>query len=244
MKRITVNQASLTASLLLGMFSLATVSASALAKTTAAATSTADQAKVQVIINRGNQEINRRLTTLNKLSSKISSATKLTTGDKATLSSEVTTEISGLTSLKTKLDADTTTTTARADAQSIINDYRVYALIVPKIDLVKAADDQQVAEGKLLALATKLQTRITAAQTAGKPVTSLQSSLTTMNSKISAAQTTSNTIENNVIGLQPSDYNTNHSVLSSDRTQLKTAQSDIQSAVQTSAAIISDLKNL
>ncbi len=248
MKLTTIKQAGLGLSAIIGTLALAIVpaGATAVAKTTASATGTtaADQAKLQLIINRGNSEIARRLSTLNTLSSKISSAAKLSSDDQAALSSEVSSEITNLTALKTKLDADTTVADAKTDAQSIINDYRVYALVVPKVNLVKTADDQQAAEAKLTALATKLQTRITAAKTAGKNVTSLQNGLTTMNSQISSAQAISTKIESDVIGLQPSDYNSDHSVLSGDRDQLKTAQSDVQDAVTSASTIVSGLKNL
>ena len=247
MKQTTIKRAAMAAGAVVGAVSLAIIPASALKTATTAAagsTSTADQAKIQLIINRGNSEISRRLSTLTMLTGKINSATKLSASDQAALSSEVATEINGLTSLKTKLDADTTLSDAKTDAQSVINDYRVYALIVPKVNLIKTAADQQVAESKLSALATKLQSRISAAQVAGKNVTSLQSGLAAMNSKVSAAQTISSSIESSVIGLQPSDYNSNHSVLSGDRNQLKTAQNDIQAAVQASSTIITGLKSL
>lgn len=244
MKRTTIHRAGLTLGTLIGVISLAAIPASALAAKAANGTSAADQAKVQRIINRGNSEISRRLGTLNMLSSKINSAAKLSAADKASLSDEVTAEISGLTSLKASLAADTTVSAAQADAQSIINGYRVYALVGPKINLIRTADDQQVAEAKLSDLATKLQTRITAAKTAGKNVTSLQSGLDSMNSHISTAQGISSQIESSVINLQPSDYNTNHSVLSGDRDQLKTAQTNIQAAVAAAKTIINSLKNL
>jgi hypothetical protein len=223
---------------------LTLTSASALATVkgaTSAARTTADQAKVQLIINRGNSEIQRRLGTLQTLSGKISSATKLTAGDKATLNGEVTDEINSLTALKTKLDADTTVADARTDAQSIITGYRVYALIVPKVNLVKTADDQQVAEGKLSALAVKLQSRLSAASSSGQKLPALQNGLADMNKQISAAQAISSQIESSVIGLQPSDYNSNHSVLNGDRNQLKTAQADIKAAVSDATTIIKGL---
>jgi hypothetical protein len=59
--------------------------------------SSSSQAKVAFIISRGDQEIERRLTTLETLGSKISAATKLTSSDKTALGSEVSTETSGLT---------------------------------------------------------------------------------------------------------------------------------------------------
>jgi hypothetical protein len=248
MKRTTIQRAGFTLGAVISAAGLSVIPASALAQakatTAASGTTAADQAKVKLIINRGNSEIARRLSTLNALSAKVSSATKLSAADRASLSSEISTEVDGLNGLKTKLDADTTVSDAKTDAQSIIDGYRVYALIVPKVSLVKTADDQQVAEGKLSALSAKLQARITAAQTAGKNVTSLQTELASLNSKVSAAQAISSSIESAVVNLQPSDYNSNHSVLSGDRNQLKTAQSDIQGALSTATTIITNLKNL
>jgi hypothetical protein len=245
MKRTITRHLGLTLGTTIGALSLAIIPAAALVTAKSNGTTTAaDQAKLQLIINRGNSEIGRRLATLQTLSSKISSATKLTANDKVTLNDEVSNEVSGLTSLKTKLDADTTVIDARTDAQSIITDYRVYALVAPKVNLVKTADDQQVAESKLSALVPKLQTRINSAQSAGKNVTALQSGLADMTKQITAAQAISAKIEASVIDLQPTDYNSNHKVLSGDRDQLKTAQTDIQAAVSDATTIVSGLKNL
>jgi hypothetical protein len=246
MKRTIFQRAALVLGTLIGALSLAMMPAGAAAKATASGTkaASANQAKLQLIINRGNSEITRRLNTLNKLSAKINGAAKLTASDKASLNDEVNSETSSLTSLKAKLDADTTVSDARADAQSIVSDYRVYALVVPKVNLVRTADDQQVAEGKLSNLAAKLQTRISAAQTAGKKVTSLQSDLSAMNAKVSAAQAISSSVESAVINLQPSDYNSDHNVLSGYRNQLRTAQSDIQAALSSASTIINGLKTL
>lgn len=200
--------------------------------------------RLQNIISKGDQEIERRLTTLNTLTSKINAATKLTASDKTTLSNEVSTTISGLTSLKTQLDASTTVTVAVGNAQDIYTEYRVYALVAPKIDLIKVADDQQAVEAKLTALAQKLQTRIAAEQQAGKNVTTLQSELTDMNAKIAASQAISLNIESTVINLEPSDYNSNHAVLSGDNTQLKTAHNDNAAADTDAKNIVAALKSL
>lgn len=202
------------------------------------------QTRVQNIITKGNQEISRRLTSLNNLTAKINAATKLTASNKTALSSEVATEISGLTALKTKLDAETTIAGAKADAQQIYGDYRVYALILPKVHLIKLADDIQAADSKLTALAGKLQTRISAAQQAGKDVSALQTQLADMNSKISAAQNTASQVESSVINLQPSDYNSNHQVLSGDMTQIKSAHTNNQAAFADAKSIVAALKSL
>jgi hypothetical protein len=207
----------------------------------AAAVAAANQARLQLIISRGNTEIDRRLVTLGTLGTKIASATKLSASDAATLNNTVATDTTALTSLKTQLDADTTVATAVSDAQSIILDYRVYALVVPQVNIVKTADEQQVAEGKLATLATKLSARITAAGQAGANITAMQASLSDLTSKVSAAQSISSNMESTVISLVPSDYNSNHSVLGGDRDQLQTAQADIQAAIKDAQSIISEL---
>jgi hypothetical protein len=212
--------------------------------TTKTATNSQSEARVQLIITKSNAEITRRLSVLATLSSKITSSTKLSTADQQTLNSEVSSEMSGLTALKTKLDADTTVATAVLDAQSIFTDYRVFALVVPQVNLVKTADQQQQTESKLSTLGTKIQTDINADQTAGQEVTNLQTELSAMSVKVAAAQTISSGIETGVIRLSPSDYDTNHAVLSGDRDQLKIAQTDNAAAIADVKVLIADLKTL
>lgn len=217
---------------------LATASALSTVKTTT------EQTRVTAIISAGDREIGRRLTTLGSLPSKIAGATHLTASDKSMLTAQVSSEQSGLTTLKTKLDAETTLAGAKVDAQSIFSDYRVYALVVPKVQLVKVADDQQVVEVKLTDLAGKLQTRLTAAKNGGKDVTALQTQLDDMTAKAQAATAISSSIEAKVINLQPSDYNSDHALLSGDRDQLKTAHGDNQAAIGDAKAIVAALKKL
>ncbi|HUA13126.1 MAG TPA: hypothetical protein VL989_01340 [Candidatus Sulfotelmatobacter sp.] len=198
--------------------------------------------ELQTIITRGNQEINRRLASLSKLSTLISSASKLTPSDQTYLQNEVSSTVSGLQTLQTQLDSATTVCTARTDAQNIFSEYRVYALVVPKVWLVKEADDQQVAEAKLSTLAGDLQTRLTNAGSGVPNLSQLQSDLTSMQSEISSAQSISSSVESSVIYLTPSDYDLNHSVLEGYNTQLKTARQDNQQALAYAKDITAGLK--
>jgi ATP-dependent protease HslVU (ClpYQ) ATPase subunit len=232
----------LVSAVIAGLLGATIPAASALAATKT--TSSADQTRIAAIISRGDAEITRRLATLNTLTTTINGASHLTASDKTTLSGEVSSTISGLTSLKTQLDAEMTISGARTDAQNILSEYRVYALVAPKVRLIKVADDQQVVETKLTALATKLQARITTDQQAGKNVTALQSDLTDMTTKTQAAQQLSSSIESKIIGLEPSDYNSDHTILSGDGAQLKTAHADNQAAYQDAKNITAGLKTL
>lgn len=210
----------------------------------AAAAAARDAQHLANIKSKGDAEITRRLSSLNELSGKINAATKLTSSDKATLLAEVNSEISGLTDLKAKLDGETTVSAAVTDAQSIVSGYRVYALIVPKIYLVRAADDQLVVALKLNAFAAKLQTRLDNAKAHGKDTTSLQAQLNDLRTKAAAAQSIDTTVESKVIGLQPTDYNSDHAILSGYAAQLKTAHSDNQAAFTDAKSIIAGVKGL
>ncbi|HEY4964109.1 MAG TPA: hypothetical protein VIH90_05430 [Candidatus Saccharimonadales bacterium] len=224
---------------LLSIGSIGTASAISKAKTAASSigsSTSATQTAVQAIISKGDAEIERRLTTLNSLSSKISSSSKISAADKASLTDEVNSEISGLNSLKTTLDGSTTIASAKAAAQSIFNDYRVYALIVPKISLMQATDNQQLVEARLATLETNLGTRINSTTNA-----SLQGDLASMITDTQSAQALSSSVETSVVGLQPSDYNSDHTLLIQYFTKLKTALADNQTAAQLGKTIVSSL---
>ncbi|HKU18791.1 MAG TPA: hypothetical protein VJP80_05980 [Candidatus Saccharimonadales bacterium] len=212
--------------------------------TTNSSTATSGETALATFKTKGDAEISRRLKTLDTLTTKISANTKLSASDKTALTAEVTSEISGLTALKTKLDAETTRAGAIADVQSMISDYRVYALIVPKVELLKTADSQQQTQDKLTTLAAKLQTRITEAKTAGKDVTALQTQLDQMKAQISAAQALSTAEQTKLLALQPTDYDADHTVLLAIITQLKSAQSMNQTAYNSAKSIVAGLKAL
>lgn len=215
-------------------------------KTTDTTTTTLDgQQRLATIIAKGDQEITRRLASLTKVSAKIGSATRLSASDSAYLKSEVNTEIASLTVLKAKLDADTTLDSVKADAQSIVKDYRVYALIMPKIGLIQAADSIQLTDTKLLSLIPKLQTRITAAKAQHTAaMTDLQTKLDDMTTQVTNAQTIASSVASKVLTLQPTDYNSDHTVLSGQRDQLATAHRSNQAAIADAKAIVQSLKSL
>lgn len=210
----------------------------------AANMTTAQQERQTMIKTRGDQEISRRLSELNKLTALVSSAVKLSASDKSALTSEIANAVNGLTSLKTTLDNETTLDAAKTDAQSIVTEYRVYALVVPKVHLLKIADDQMVASAKLTDAATKLQTRLTALKTSGKDVTTLQATLDDMTAQIASAQKVSSSIQSTVASLQPTDYNSNHSVLMGVNAQLKTAHAALVTARQDAQTVFEGIKSL
>lgn len=207
---------------------------------TAAATLQAQ--KQTSLQKRGEEEISRRITSLNALVTKINGLEKLTAAEKISFTSEIQTDITDLTSLNAKIAADTDLNTLKTDVQSIVNDYRVYLLFMPKIHLLASADRATDTINVLAGLASNLSNRIDAAKTAGKDVTNLQSTLNEMNSKLTEATTEVTAIQNTVTPLTPDGYPANRATLVSARADLKVARTDLQVAYNDAKTIIAGLK--
>lgn len=198
--------------------------------------------RVESLIQRANNEINRRLTALNDLATKVSLLKRVSDGQKAAFASEIQTNINDLTNLKIKIDADTDPVVLQADVQSLVDNYRIFALYIPKINLLVGADIASETAGSLGSLAIKLQNKITIDQKAGKNITALTALLTDMQSKISDANNQASNLTDVVMQLVPSGYPGNSNSLVSARDMLRTARSNIQAARQDAQQIINGLK--
>lgn len=199
-------------------------------------------ARVANLMGRADTEISRRITALNTIISKLTDIKHLTDTQKASFSSQISTEISNLTALKTKIDADTDLPTLKTDVQSIITSYRVFAFFVPQIHLLAASDKILNISDTMNDFATKLAGRITQAQNSGQDVTTIQTLLTDMQKNISDAKAQANNVITTVSALTPTGYPANLSDLQSSRKMLETARTDLVTALQDAKRIIQTLK--
>ncbi len=119
-----------------GVFGLgAMLAVSVLAPGLALATPRATCITVQCIIAFGDNAIAVRQTALTNLSNKVAaqlSAGHITSAQAGVLSSDVSANASGLSALKTKLDAETDMTAARTDVKSIYVRFRIFAVVLPR----------------------------------------------------------------------------------------------------------------
>lgn len=201
-------------------------------------------ARVTDLKTRADNEITRRINSLSTLTTKLGNMKHLTSTQITSFTTEVNTEISNLTALKAKIDADTDITTLRADVKSIVTEYRVYYIFIPQITILAAADRALNVVDMFNALYTKLQQRIQEAQTAGNNVTTLTTTLSDMQTNITNAQTTANQIITMVLPLNPSGYPGNKTTLQSARTMFKTIYQDFVSARKDAKTIIQTLRSL
>jgi hypothetical protein len=190
---------------------------------------------------RGAAEINRRLESLKAALTRINDTVKLSAADKEALTKQIQAEITSLAALNTKLAADADLATARTDVAKIVTDYRVYALVLPKARLMAVADHQTRILEKLVDLAATLEETIAAAKTDGQNPAAAEASLQSMATHIGAARTSLSGI-NELVALQPADYNANPEVLMTYRQKLRDAQTNIKAARDDAKATIAALK--
>lgn len=203
------------------------------------------QAKTEESLKtRASNEIEKRIELLNMLITKISAMQKLSTPQKASFTTKVQTEITNLTTLKTKIAASTDTATLKADVQSIVTSFRIYALFVPQIHLLVAADRMSTAVDSFAALSTKLQAKITQAKTAGNDVTALETAYAAMQAKIINAKTQAQNVNTLVVALTPEGYPGNKTTLEQARALLKTGGQDLRVARKDAETIIKGLREM
>lgn len=118
---------------------------------------------VACIINAGNALIAARMTALSTVNTRVAAVLAkghITSTQAAALQADVTTNQTGLTALKTKLDAETTMQAATQDVKSIFTQFRIYAVVLPRDYHELWLDILMYVDGKLKAVRDKIQSLI------------------------------------------------------------------------------------
>jgi len=165
----------------------------------ASRTAEQQQNELQKIIQQANSMITMRLNSLNNLTSRIQNDSRLSSGEKNSLLSDIQTDISGLTTLKAKIDADTTITAARADASQIITNYYIYARFEPKVRLLIMLNNLQMVTANVQTIVPQIQNLINTFKSQGKDVSQIQSILNNLSSQL---QTIGTTLSNDITTVQ------------------------------------------
>lgn len=200
--------------------------------------------RLEKLRTRTTMEIDRRLKSLFGLTERINNIKRLTAEQKSSLTSSIQEQIASLTSLKTKIQADSDLETLKADAKSIIDSYRIYLLYLPKIHILTVADVELNYADKLTELSGKLETRLQEEKTAGKDISQLESLLTQIQNKITEGKSKAQSAFDAVLNLKPEDYPGNKTNLEAARTSLQSAKQNLQEARRLASQIIAGVKGL
>ena len=189
---------------------------------------------------RCDQEITVRVNNLTTLNTNVGQLKKLSSSQIAQFQSEIQTDITNLNTLKAKCDADTDVPTIITDVKSIFTSYRIYAVFMPQVRLLAAADRVLTTADLLSDYEGKLAFRV---GQQGNP-SNLTSLLTDMQEKIADAKTQANNVISMVAPLSPSSFPGSNPTLQSARTDVKTAYSDLRNAYQDGLQVRRGLKSL
>src|SRR5438105_5027819 len=109
----------------------------------------------------------RRLQTIGVLNTRVANARGLTASDRSALAATLSSDRSGLTALRAKLDAETALQAALSDAREIFAGYRVYAVVDLQVRMAIAADTLTTAcNGKLSQVEQSLAALVTGSSSA------------------------------------------------------------------------------
>jgi hypothetical protein len=205
------------------------------------ATMSADPQHLANLKTHGTAEIDRRETNLTGAMTKLNSNPSLNATVKTELSSQLSAEVASLSALKIKLTDETDLATARIDVQSIVADYRVYALMLPKTHMIDITESMNAVEDKLAIIDNQLQSKVNAQKTAGHDITQMQSKLDDLKLQTADATKLTSGLTAQLLAIAPTDYDANHAVLSSDNTSLTNAKTQIKVARDDATTVIAAL---
>jgi hypothetical protein len=196
-------------------------------------------------MNRANQEITRRIASLNALNSRVNAMQRISASDKSSLSSTIQAQISAMNSLQTKIEADANSSSSlKADVQSITASYRIFALIIPQGAIDAAADRAMTIVSDMTTVGAKLQARVSALGNSASAT--VISALADFNAKVADAKTQAQAAVSEISGLTPDQGNqtqmqANTSALKDARSKIQAAQKDFVAARQDAATIVKAL---
>ncbi len=187
------------------------------------------------VIAVGDKLIADRLKALGTLNTKITddqSAKKITNDQANALEADVSTNESGLNSLKTKLDAETTAKAARVDVVNIYKQFRIYAVVLPRDSRHLLLDTEINAKDIFVASEPAIQAAITAAPASQQA--KLKDLYSDYQKQVSDSEAQIDTATQDIPQMTPSAFNLTHSAYETVRQSLdnatKTASKDLHKA--------------
>lgn len=192
---------------------------------------------LKCVITAGDTLIANRLKALDTLNSKIAtdlSQHKITSDQASALQSDVSTNKTGLNTLKSKLDAETVTKDARQDVASIFTQFRIYAVVLPRDYRHLEMDIELNAQNVMQKVAPTIKNAISSAP--ADKQTKLNDLYSDYTKQVAAAQSQIASAQNDFPALTPANFNQNRSSFESTRqaldNALKQARTDLHQAAK------------
>ncbi len=186
----------------------------------------------QNLQQRAQAEISRRLEFLNQLITKINGIKKLSDTEKSILQTQIQAQVDSLNGLQAKITADTDNAILKADVKSIVSNYYIFLFFRVQVNLFIATDRISTTIDNFNQVYTKLQARVSEAQTAGDDVTKLNVSLADMKAKITDASSQANAAQTEISPLTAGGYPSNKATFLDAKAKIATSVADLKIAYQ------------
>jgi hypothetical protein len=186
--------------------------------------------------------IDVRLAALDRVDATLAAARSTTAAHKERQTASNTAAAAGLRDLESTIAVDTDGATLAGHCQSIVEDYRVFALRVPQTHLVIAGDAEAFAVTKLDEVVPRLSDAIDKAAATGKDVHAARAALADLQAELADAAGLANGLADSVIGYTPADYNADHALLDGAHASARAAAGDLKAARDDIKTIVAAVK--
>ncbi len=202
--------------------------AQAVRTTPAGQTAQSGEAGLTTVKARAATEISRRQASLSARLTLVTSASPgLTSADRTALTTLLQSDQTGLARLGGTIAADTDLATARADRQQIFTGYRVYALALPQVRLVRASDTLTT---QALPRLTDAQQRLTSALAAAGKTDQAATAMADLQHQIDTIRSQTSGLSTTLLGYTPAGWNADHTLLQPARRSLESAVAALRAA--------------
>lgn len=254
LKERTQVRATTTATSTKSVKAISAVSLARFAKATTTASSTRPVKSTKLAKNieeslkKADTEISKRIDSLNKVMEKIDGMKNVSDSEKVALKEDLQSEMTKLTALKSKISSDTDLATIKKDLASITSGSRIYALVIPRANILASVDKINTVATMLGTISLKLQARIDELKAAGKDVTIFQTAIDNIITKISDAKKEALTAQTTILDLVPDNgdkkkLDSNNTALKSAKLSIKSANQDLTSARKSVSIVTEGLKS-
>jgi hypothetical protein len=212
--------------------------------TVADQTATNTDDALAVLKARVTHRIDLRLAALARLDRRVDRAKHLTDENRDTLSALIDQDVAGLTELRTQVAEAATREELRADVQSMVNDHRIFVLVLPQVRLTLVADRELGAIDRLGQVHAKLSEAIEKAEADGRDTGNAAELLDAMQAQLDAAASGVSGQVDRLLAIEPGpDGPAIRSAVDEIRESLRAARQDLRDAIAIARRIRAMLRN-
>lgn len=184
------------------------------------------------------EAIDERLATIAKLEAAIERSDAIDPGHAGQLMGELRGSAAGLEALSGKIQRAEDLATLWDLVPKIFEDYRIYAVVAPKVHLVLVADSAAAIADRLEQAAETLDTALDQLEEIGIDVTEADELLAKMQELVATGAESAAAVPDMVLGLTPADYPGSSEILRSAHSELNAARDDLRAAGDTAHEIV------